>query len=361
MVLRSLKQNHKLIQGVWSYIMNKTKIGILMGGLSSEREISLNTGTEIFNYINKDKYDIVCIEWKHDNSWVEYDVNSIDTVKYTHENILFFFQNVKIDLIFIALHGKNGEDGRIQGFLESIGMPYTGSSILSSSIGMDKNISKQLFVHNDINTPRYFAINKYDSISTDIENINQRILNEIGYPCIVKPNRSGSSVGISKVKDFSDLSNALQESLNEDESILIEENIEGLELSVAVIGDYWGSNKSVLPVIEIVPEHDFFDYECKYDAAKTKEIVPARIDNQLKDTVSNIALKIHNIFMCEGYSRIDFIIKDNSAYALEINTLPGMTSNSLYPKMAREINITYTQLIDQLIDLAFNRSRKDLL
>lgn len=331
--------------------MNKLVVGILMGGISSEREVSLNTGREVFKYLDKEKYDIICIEWEKDNTWTKYANNSlIKAKKYTTVNELFM--NTTMDIIFIALHGKNGEDGRIQGYFDTIGLAYTGSGVLSSAIGMNKIISKQLFFQNNILSPKYLYYSKKQL--KQINKIHQDISSYIKYPCFIKPNNSGSSVGITKVKNEKELRVAIEKAFIEDDYILIEEYIEGVEVSVAVIGNYLDDNRFALPVIEIIPTHEYFDYDSKYEDGMSMEIVPARISKKLELNLKNIAIKVHDLFLCESYSRTDMLIKKENVYVLEINTLPGMTNNSLYPKMAEEIGITYTQLLDKLIDLKIN-------
>ncbi len=321
-----------------------------MGGISSEREVSLATGKEVFNYLDQDKYDVIGIEWERNNTWSQFKVNSITEKEHNYQHVNDFFTNVKIDIVFIALHGINGEDGKIQGYFEVIGMPYTGSGVLSSSLGMNKYLSKLLFRENNILTPK--CLHYFKRSLPHINGLKTEVNQKIGFPCFVKPNNSGSSVGVTKVKTANDLEQAIAKAFTENNSILIEEAIVGLELSVAVFGDYLKPDRNALPIVEIIPQSEFFDYQNKYTLNLAEEIVPARISQELTERVQKTAELIHDLFLCEGYSRTDMLVKDNDIYVLEINTLPGMANNSLYPKMAREVGLTFCQLLDQLISLA---------
>ena len=339
--------------------MNKLMVGLLMGGTSSERGVSLATGKELFANINRDRFDVACVEWNADNSWTEYYLNSLSAVKTVHKNALELFRGLKPDIVFIALHGANGEDGRLQGFLDILGIPYTGSGVLGSALGMNKLLCKQIFRASDVATPEHLVCGGQNPAVA--EEVDLKIRKTIGYPCVVKPNASGSSIGVTKVHNAMELPEALARALKEDEYILIEKYIKGIEVSVAVMGEHDSSEKLVLPIVEIVPANEFFDYESKYTDGKSRELVPARISKEMEKRLGEQAVRVHDALMCNGYSRIDFLIKDDVLYALEINTLPGMTNNSLYPKMARAVGMTFPQLIDKLIDLGLARFPKKTL
>ena len=327
-----------------------------MGGTSSEREVSMASGRELFAYINKDRFNVICIEWNADNSWSEYERNSLTSVRHRHESALQLFLKTRVDIVLIALHGKNGEDGRLQGFLDIAGIPYTGCGVLGSALGMNKKLCKQVCENLGILTPKYLVFGEKEPAT--VAQADAEISKAFGYPCVVKPNGSGSSIGVTKVHGADELESAISKATKEDRIILVEEYVKGAEFSVAVLGDYYSRDKLVLPIVEIVPDNEFFDYEAKYVAGKSTELVPARISPELAQRLGQSAMAVHDALMCEGYSRVDFLVKDDKIFALEINTLPGMTNNSLYPKMAREIGMTFTALIDKLIDLGLAHFRK---
>jgi D-alanine-D-alanine ligase len=284
----------------------KLKVAVLMGGNSSEREVSLVSGKEVIKNLNKDKYEVMVI----------------DVPKELPKLAVF-----KPDVAFLALHGRGGEDGQIQGYLETLGIKYTGCGILASAIGMDKMVFRRLM----------------EEEGMMMANITDKI------PCVVKPVDGGSSVGVSIVKDLKDYDKAVELAKLYDEDVLIEEYIEGIEVSCGVLGN---QKVVALPVIEIVPKNEFFDYEAKYTEGKCQEICPARISEEMKNTVQKLAIETFKSIGGKGYARVDFIIKDNRPYILEINTLPGLTPNYLLPKEAAEAGISYPKLLDKMIELA---------
>ena len=285
--------------------MAKLRVGVLMGGESSEREVSLMTGLEMMKNLDRGKYEIEAIE-------LPKDLRKIDG---------------KIDVALIALHGKGGEDGVIQGYLESFGIKYTGCGVLASAVGMDKKIFREVMMANKLPIPRLVT----------------------RAPCVVKPSNGGSSVGGSIVKKDGEMENAIAKARKYDDEIIIEEYLKGTEVSCGILGN------EVLPVIEIVPKNEFFDYESKYTESGAEEICPARISKKLSDRVQKLSTKVFKVIKGRGYARIDFIIKNNKPYILEINTLPGMTAVSLLPKEALVVGISYSQLLDKIIELALKK------
>ncbi|MDP2632361.1 MAG: D-alanine--D-alanine ligase [Candidatus Curtissbacteria bacterium] len=303
---------------------NKIKVAVLMGGKSQEHEISLISGSEVAKNLDRKKYNVSGI-----------------TIPKEGINHPIIAKLKKADIVFIALHGTNGEDGTIQGLLESLGVRYTGSGVLASALGMDKIYSREIFTQTGLNTPKYVLTKR---------NQKKRELGRLKYPVFVKPLDQGSSIGTSKVYNSKELQNALSEAFKYSQTAIIEEFLEGIEITGAVLGNY---SPVALPLVEIVPKKDFFDYEAKYDANLTDEIVPARVNKQLTKRVQDAALTAYESINCRGFGRVDMIIKDDKVYVLEVNTIPGLTPVSLFPKAAKAAGISYSRLLDMIIDLAF--------
>ena len=297
----------------------KKKILILAGGFSKEREISFKTAKGVFNQIKK-KYKVKICE------------PNGDLVK----NLKLFKPNV----VFNALHGRYGEDGYIQSLLESLKIKYTHSGVLSSSISIDKEISKNLFIKNNILTPKFFKF-KFNQFIKKTE-LKKKIKSKLKFPVVIKPFNEGSSVEvyICSEKDFFKNLNKLSPY----KEIMIEKYIPGREIQVAIMG------KRKLGAIELVPRRKFYDYEAKYNVkSKTKHIIPIKISKNKMKEVLNIALKAHKLIGCKGVTRSDFKFYKNKFYLLEINTQPGMTSLSLVPEIAKFNNISFLDLIDWII------------
>jgi len=297
------------------------KIGVIMGGTSAEREVSLNTGKQIIENLDKVKYEVVPIPI---NSEYEF----IDSVK-------------SLEFAFIALHGKFGEDGRIQAILESLGIPFSGCGVLASAICMDKNISKKLFVSEGIKTPKWIIVK-------DENKIDYSIIENMGYPLIVKPNSGGSSIGTILAHSIDELKVGVCEALKYDDEIIIEEYIKGEEITCPIL------NGEVLPVISISPKSEIFNYSSKYDNDGAEEKI-IKLPETLSKKVEEICLKCWDIFKLKVYARIDMIIKDDEIYVLEINTLPGMTKNSLFPKSANAYGLNFSQLLDKIVQYSLNK------
>jgi len=303
----------------------KKKILILAGGFSKEKEISLKTAKGVFNQIKK-----------------KYHVKIVEPDGYLIKNIRLF----KPDVVFNALHGRYGEDGYIQSILESEKIKYTHSGVLSSSIAIDKEISKKIFVQNNILTPKYIKF-KFNKIVKKKELI-KKIKSKLSFPVVIKPFNEGSSVEVyicSKKDFFKKLKRLLPY-----REVMIEKYIPGREIQVAIMG------KKKLGAIELVPKRKFYDYQAKYNVkSKTKHIIPVKINKKKMKEVLNIALKAHKVIGCKGVTRSDFKFYNNKFYLLEINTQPGMTSLSLVPEIARFKNISFIKLIDWIIKDASER------
>lgn len=290
------------------------KVGVIMGGISSEREVSLNSGSEIVKYFNKDKYEVVPIVIDKKYDVIEKAAN--------------------IDFAFIALHGKFGEDGTIQAVLETMDIPYSGCGPLTSGICMNKDISKKILRLSGINTPDWISVKS-------IEEVNYDLIEKIGYPVVVKPNCGGSSVATNIIKKEGDIKSAVHLALEYDNEVIIEKYIKGDEVTCCIL------NGEMLPLIAIKPKSEFFDYTAKYEEGASDEVV-VRFEEGLQQKIEETALNCWKAFNCNVYVRVDMIIKDGISYVLELNTLPGMTKNSLFPKSAKGVNMSYTELLDEI-------------
>lgn len=301
--------------------MNKPKkIAVLMGGPGEEKDVSLKSGEAIKKALNHNGYDVTSIIL---------DTKLEKLVK----------ELLSVDLVFLGLHGNIGENGTIQGFLDALGIIYTGSGPLSSAICMDKNISKIIAKNNGIMTPKWKLC---DTVIDDAK---------MNYPVIVKPNGQGSTVGLRIAHNESELKPALEYAFNYDNSVLVEEYIQGRELTVMLI------DGKAQPVCEIIPSHEFYDYECKYTAGMSKYICPAEIDDNISNYVKKISENLFDLLKCENYSRADFRMDDqNKFWFLEMNTLPGMTDTSLAPMSALAAGISFNELIDKIVMHAWNNS-----
>jgi len=313
--------------------MGKLTLALLSGGVSSEREVSIQSGEQVYEALDKDKYNIIRYDPKTDLKRLVVDAS-------------------RIDAALIILHGPYGEDGTVQGLLDLLEIPYQGSGVLGSAVAMNKVVSKQLYEKAEIPVPPYLFLQRRDDFEVDF------CVNQLGLPVVVKPVECGSSVGMSIVKAAGDLNDAVEKAFSYDETILMETYIQGLELTAGVIGN---NDLEALPVIEIIPDqqHEFFDYEAKYTAGVTQEICPARIEAELTARIQNYAIQAHRVLFCKGYSRTDMILKDDEVFVLETNTIPGMTSNSLLPRSAKAAGMSFSRLLDRLIDLSLEgRDRK---
>jgi D-alanine-D-alanine ligase len=302
-------------------LVTNKKIGVLMGGLSSEREVSLSSGNAILKALQEKGYNTAAIDVGRDVA----------------RNI----QDNAIDAAFIALHGRFGEDGAIQGMLEVMGIPYTGSGILASALGMNKAISKQVFKSKGLLVGPYEVV--YAAAARSVHDV----LDDITLPAVVKPNAEGSSVGVSLVFKKEDAAPAAELAFKYGSEILIEKFIKGKEVQVGILGD------RALGAIEIVPKRAFYDYAAKYEKGMSDHFYPARIPDAVYSRTLEAGLAAHRAIGCRGYSRVDFIIDESGApYILEVNTLPGMTATSLLPEIARGVGISFPDLVEEILRLA---------
>ncbi|MBC7319104.1 D-alanine--D-alanine ligase [bacterium] len=298
------------------------KITVVCGWISREREVSLRSGKKIYEALLRKGYNAILVDPKEDG-W---------------EPVL------KGDVVFIALHGKPGEDGTVQGFLETFNIPYTGSGVLASSLAMDKVASKKIFIASRIPTPRYLSLEDFRSI----EEFILKSLEQIGLPLVVKPVSEGSSIGVSIVKDEKDLDGVVRDTIDKFDNIFIEEYIEGREITVGVL-DIDGK-LTALPILELVPKNEFYDYTAKYTAGMTEFVIPARMNEEKYKLAQEIALRAHKVLGCVGFSRVDLVTdRDDNPYVLEVNTIPGMTDLSDLPAMAKAYGIEYEDLVEIML------------
>lgn len=342
------------------------KIAILFGGASTEHNVSVVSGTSVISNLDKNKYDIYPVYIDKDNNFYEYniDLNNIKILGINDEitnikkidNIIEYLK--KMDVVFPVLHGKNGEDGTIQGLLEIINVPYVGCKVLSSSICMDKVYTKKLLESCNIKITKYMYIKKINNKYIYFDNeFNEYILNEeelikktdeyLSFPVFVKPSRSGSSVGAHE-SNKDDFIKNINDAFSYDSKVLIEEKIEGRELEVAVLGN----NNLDVSLSGEINNNTFYSYESKY-IDKTGTIIPAKISDELHSIIRSVAYKAYKVCDCSGLSRIDFFLdKNNNLILNEINTMPGFTDISMYPKLMSEYGYSYSKLLDKLIELA---------
>jgi len=306
--------------------MKKLVLALISGGISSERDVSLNSGKQVFAALDKDKYDIRPYDPKTDLNKLVADAGSIDVA-------------------LIILHGPYGEDGTVQGMLDLLDIPYQGAGVLGSAMAMNKVVSKRLYTLAGLPVLPDVEIQKGQAFDIDA------IIDALGLPVVIKPATSGSSIGMTIVKTVGDLNAAIEKAFRFDYDVLIEKFMAGTEITGGVLGN---DDPEALPLIEIIPGdgYEFFDYEAKYKAGATKEICPARIDAAITAEAQDYARKAHLALNCLGYSRTDMILSGDDLYLLETNTIPGMTATSLFPQAAQAAGYSFSALLDRLVELS---------
>uniref|UniRef100_UPI0040479B01 D-alanine--D-alanine ligase n=1 Tax=Polaribacter sp. TaxID=1920175 RepID=UPI0040479B01 len=325
----------------------KKNIAIIMGGFSSEAAISIKSGSVVYKHLNSEKYQPYKIHILKDK-WVHIDVDNKEfPVNKNDFSINMNANHITFDCVFNAIHGNPGENGAILAYFEMLGIPHTSAPFYQMALTFNKRDTLSVLKTYGIAIAKSVYLNKGEEINTT------SILDKVGLPCFVKPNNAGSSYGISKVYTESELIPAIQKAYLEDSEILIESFLSGTEVSVGVI-QYQGELK-VLPITEIVSENDFFDYEAKYEG-KSQEITPARITDEEASRVREVAKRIYAILNMSGFSRAEYILVDGIPHFLEINTVPGLTEESILPQMAAAANISLFQLFDNAVQMALNKS-----
>lgn len=306
--------------------MKKLTLALISGGISSERDVSLNSGKQVYAALDQEKYDIRPYDPKTDLGQLVIDADNLDAA-------------------LIILHGPYGEDGTVQGLLDLLDLPYQGAGVLGSAQAMNKVVSKRLYALAGLPVLPDVVIKKGQAFSID------DIVAQLDLPVVIKPATSGSSIGMTIVKTAGDLNAAIEKAFRYDYDVLIEKFMAGTEITGGVLGN---DNPEALPLVEIIPGdgYEFFDYEAKYKAGATKEICPARIDARLTSQAQEYARSAHLVLNCLGYSRTDMILSGEDLYLLETNTIPGMTATSLFPQAAQAAGYSFSALLDRLIDLS---------
>ena len=304
--------------------MKKT-IALLSGGISSEREVSLKSGEQVFQALDKNKYHVKRYDPQTDLSKLVAEADQIDAA-------------------LIILHGPYGEDGTVQGLLELLDIPYQGAGVLGSALSMNKLAAKEIYERSGLPVPPYAVVRRTDRVQVD------QLTAQLGLPLVVKPVVGGSSIGMSIVHQAAELAPAIAKALDQDAAALVEAYIKGIEITGSVLGN---DDLQALPLIEIIPDqsHPFFNYEAKYTAGASQEICPARISRELTEKAQSYACRAHRALFCKGYSRTDMMLRGEDIFVLETNTIPGMTPTSLFPQAAQTAGISFGQLLDRLIEL----------
>ena len=329
---------------------SKPKVALLVGGTSPEREVSKMSGEGIYKGLLSLQYPTVLVDPAYGTNQppnAEMFFSQQDYAEISNRNCVKAINSELFDdveVVFSALHGKWAEDGTMQSLLELRGLKYTGSKVLASALAMDKALSKIIFKEAGVNTAKWLIVT--DQNKND-EKLYEQIISEIGLPCVIKSNDQGSNIGLTIVKAENKIEEAVQLALAFSDKALFERYIPGREITVAIL------EKEALPVLEIIPKDGFYDYEHKYTAGMCDYIVPADIPNEVFKTIQEQALIAFNSLKCESYGRVDFRLNENNeSFCLEVNTLPGMTSTSLVPKMAKAVGISFEELIENIIKQA---------
>ncbi|WP_287154407.1 D-alanine--D-alanine ligase [Candidatus Solincola tengchongensis] len=307
------------------------RVAVIMGGVSAEREVSLRSGAAVAAALRE----------------LGYRVLEVDLGPSALEQLTAL--RSEVDAAFLALHGRLGEDGTVQGALELLGVPYTGSGVLASALAMDKRMSKRVFRSEGIPVAEDVTITAADVRGAGLRRVAEGIALDLGFPCMVKPAGEGSTLGSSRASNTEELEEALREALGYDEVVLVERYIRGRELTVGLLGE----EPEALPVLEIVASKGVYDYECKYTKGMTEYLVPAPIPDKLAAELQRLAVKAHRALGCEGVSRVDFMVDgEGRAYCLEVNTLPGMTELSLVPKAAAAAGYSFKEMVERILRTA---------
>ena len=339
----------------------KMRVAVLMGGTSTERAISLSTGNQIVAALDPERYQVIPLDAAAlmDTPAPELPpaaraltaptVGDLSRVRLADLSPLG--APLRPDVVILALHGKGGEDGTIQGMLELLGIPYTGSGVLGSALAMDKAMAKQVLRAEGIPVPRDLVLRA--NRRPEADTLHQSIMDSFGYPAIVKPNAGGSTIGCTVVRNQAELSSAMEEGFKYDSVVLAEEFIKGTEITASVLGN---EDPQVLPLIEIVAESGFYDYAAKYAPGGSRHIIPARIPERAAHRAQEYALRSYQALQCSGCARVDMMIRGDDPYVLEVNTIPGMTPTSLLPEAAKAAGIEFRELLDRLIHYALERA-----
>ena len=347
--------------------MEKIKLAVIFGGISTEHDVSIVSGTSIIRNLDRQKYDIYPLYIDKQGNWYTYKESEkiykvgdkVDNIEPLNNYIEYLKQ---MDCIFPVLHGLYGEDGTIQGLFELIKVPYVGCKVLASSVSMDKVYTKIIFEKAGLNQAKYVYIREnngryiyvdeqFNEAIYNIEEVSNEIERKIRYPMFIKPSNSGSSVGIKKAKNIEQLKEAIEYASKYDKKMLIEEGINGREVECAVLGD---EKVEASCVGEVLSAEEFYGFDAKYNNSESKTVIPANIEKDIVEEIRKSAIKAFKAVNGSGLSRVDFFIEEgtNKVIINEINTLPGFTQISMYPKLFEAIGLKYSELLDRLIELA---------
>jgi D-alanine-D-alanine ligase len=303
------------------------KICVLMGGRSGEREVSLRSGKRVFDSLLKQEFNVISMDLEDD--------------------LISRLKREKVDVVYIMLHGKFGEDGVVQGLLEMANIPYTGSKVLASALAMNKLAAKRVFDAVGVPTPRYLEIDASSNLKKEAE----KIKNVFPFPLILKPTSEGSSLGVTLIKTPAAFDEILKKSVAEYRDVFVEEYVKGKEVTVGIVGKY--ANLQALPILELVPKNEFYDYHAKYTEGMTEFVLPAKLSSPLYKKTQEVALAAHKALGCYGVSRVDIIInQDHVPYVHEVNTIPGMTDRSDLPAEAAHAGISFDDLVVKILESA---------
>ncbi len=318
--------------------MLKKKIVVLLGGISPEKEISLKSGNAVFQAVENLGYEAIKINPAEEN-WM-------DTLI-----------NFSPDMVFIALHGIFGEDGRVQAVLEFLDIPYTGCGVLTSAIAMDKIYSKKIFSFDKIPTPAFITLNSFEKNTEKYKNDLAFWKENHGFPCVVKAPNQGSTIGIYFVHKEEELENAIARAFSFEKKIMVEKFISGMEVTIGVLGN---EEPIALPSLEIISKSGtgVYDYEAKYTVGLSEHIIPARISPEIESLIKKLALAAYKALDCQGFARVDFMLDENNKpFVLEVNTIPGFTETSLVPDAAKFYGLSFDQLVEAIINYSLIKRR----
>lgn len=359
--------------------MTKVRIAVLMGGPSPERDVSISTGRQIVAALDPRRYSVLPVEITQDGKWLPRgdmlelaagsegireranepgtSVSLIASSTYDLRPTTYdhFMKNEQVDVAFIAMHGPCGEDGTMQGLLELLGIPYTGSGVLASALAMDKLRSRQIFEWHRIPVPGYISITAEGW--RDRGHVHQEVAQHLDYPCVVKPNAVGSSIGVSLVRGSTALDPAVEAAFAYGPIVLVEEYVSGTEITCGIVDDPETGRPAPLPLIEIIPRADFYNYEAKYAAGGSEHLIPARVGEEVGKCAQALAVRAYQALGCAGMGRVDMIARGGDIVVLEVNTIPGMTATSLLPDAARAAGMLFPDLLDRIVKNALRRAQ----
>lgn len=333
--------------------MDKVHVAVLMGGMSSEHDVSLVSGSNVAERLDRGAFDVTPVTISRDGLWSFPGNGPVDIFDAVRE-----LKVRRVDCAFVALHGAYGEDGRLQGFLDLLGIPYTSSGCMGSGLAMDKLRSKAVAAQAGIPVAAHCTVTGAEW-RADPSGVLEGIRTKLGFPCVIKSPCEGSSVGLAIPREAEAFAGSMDDVFAYGETVMVEQFVPGTEVTCAVLDEFPGQRPIALPVTEICPiTSDYFDYHAKYTAGASEEITPARISPELTRTIQELAVTAHEAIGCGIWSRSDFIVGPDGPVWLEVNTTPGMTPTSLYPQAAAAVGISYSELIGRFVKAALARKGK---